>query len=100
MIRIQNKKSKTTQYAIGGTVAVVILALWIAMPLMSGSSLDSSVSAGNLGSRWCIRNATGVHPALFSGCRPDFQPAPAGLDNSNLRADRHIDDARRRGGCL
>ena len=47
MIRIQAKKNKATQYAIGGTVAVVILALWIAMPLMSGSSLDSSVSAGN-----------------------------------------------------
>lgn len=47
MMKIQTKKSKTTQYAIGGTVAVVILALWIAMPLMSGSSLDSSVSAGN-----------------------------------------------------
>lgn len=47
MIKIQAKKNKTTQYAIGGGVAVVILALWIAMPLMSGSSLDSSVSAGN-----------------------------------------------------
>lgn len=47
MMKFQNKKSKSTQYAIGGTVAVIILALWIALPLMSGSSLDSSVSAGN-----------------------------------------------------
>lgn len=42
-----NRSSKAKQYAIGGTVAVVILALWISLPLMSSSSWDSSVSAGN-----------------------------------------------------
>jgi len=47
MMKFQNKKSKSTQYAIGGTVAVIMLALWIGLPLMSGSSLDSNVSAGN-----------------------------------------------------
>jgi hypothetical protein len=47
MMKFQNKKNKSTQYAIGGTVAVIMLALWIGLPLMSGSSLDSSVSAGN-----------------------------------------------------
>ncbi|OGR67303.1 MAG: hypothetical protein A2081_01530 [Elusimicrobia bacterium GWC2_61_19] len=47
MIKIQGRKSKNTQYAVGGTVAVIILGLWIAMPLMNNSSLDSSVSAGN-----------------------------------------------------
>jgi hypothetical protein len=47
MIKIQNKKSKPTQYVIGGTVAVIILGLWVSLPLMNGSSADSSVSAGN-----------------------------------------------------
>jgi len=47
MIKIQSKKSKSTQYIIGGTVGVLILALWISLPLMSGSSMDGSVSAGN-----------------------------------------------------
>ena len=47
MMKFQAKKNKSTQYIIGGTVAVIILALWISIPLMSGSSLDSSVSAGN-----------------------------------------------------
>lgn len=47
MIKIQAKKSKATQYAIGGTVAVIVLGIWISFPLMSGSSLDSSASAGN-----------------------------------------------------
>jgi len=47
MIKIQGRKSKKTQYAVGGTVAVIILGLWIALPLMNNSSLDSSVSAGN-----------------------------------------------------
>jgi hypothetical protein len=46
MIKIQNRKSKATQYVIGGTVAVIILGVWISFPLMSGSSMDSS-SAGN-----------------------------------------------------
>ena len=47
MMRFQTKKNKSTQYVIGGTVAVIILGLWISLPLMSGSSLDSSVSTGN-----------------------------------------------------
>lgn len=47
MMKFQAKKNKSKQYVIGGTVAVIILALWISLPLMSGSSLDSSVSTGN-----------------------------------------------------
>jgi hypothetical protein len=48
MMKFQNtKKNKSTQYVIGGTVAVIILGLWISLPLMSGSGLDSAVSAGN-----------------------------------------------------
>ncbi len=47
MIKIQSRKSKSTQYVIGGTVAVVILGAWISFPLMSGSSMDASVSNGN-----------------------------------------------------
>jgi hypothetical protein len=47
MIKIQSKKSKTTQYIIGGVVAVIFLGVWISLPLMSGSSLDSSSSAAN-----------------------------------------------------
>lgn len=47
MIKFQAKKKKSTQYVIGGTVAVIILGLWISLPLMSGSSLDSSLSSGN-----------------------------------------------------
>jgi len=47
MIKIQTRKNKTTQYVIGGAVAVIILGLWVSLPLMNGSSLDSSVSAGN-----------------------------------------------------
>lgn len=46
-MKLQSKKNKSTQYVIGGTVAVIILGLWISLPLMSGSSLDSSVSTGN-----------------------------------------------------
>ena len=47
MMKFQAKKNKSTQYVIGGTVAVVILGLWISLPLMTGSSLDSSMSTGN-----------------------------------------------------
>ena len=47
MMKFQTRKSKSTQYAIGGTVAVIILALWISLPMMSGSPMDSSVSMGN-----------------------------------------------------
>jgi len=47
-MKFQTKKgSKSTQYVIGGTVAVIILALWVSLPLMSGSALDSNVAAGN-----------------------------------------------------
>lgn len=46
-MKLQNKKSKPTQYVIGGTVAVIILGLWISLPLMNGTSADSSVSSGN-----------------------------------------------------
>ncbi|MBI4801400.1 MAG: hypothetical protein HY796_02640 [Elusimicrobia bacterium] len=45
MTRVPGKKSKTTQYVVGAVVAVVILLLWISIPLMNTSSLDSSVSA-------------------------------------------------------
>ena len=47
MIKFQAKKKKSTQYVIGGTVAVIILGLWISLPLMTGSSLDSSASSAN-----------------------------------------------------
>lgn len=47
MIRIQTRRSKTAQYVIGAVVAVLILGLWISLPLMNSSSLDSSAAAGN-----------------------------------------------------
>ncbi|OGR42363.1 MAG: hypothetical protein A2X35_01275 [Elusimicrobia bacterium GWA2_61_42] len=47
MMKIHAKRSKTTQYVIGGTVAVIILGLWVSLPLMNGSSMDASVSTGN-----------------------------------------------------
>ncbi|MDD5208749.1 MAG: hypothetical protein PHV36_05135 [Elusimicrobiales bacterium] len=47
MIKIQAKKNKSKQYVIGGTVAVIVLGLWISLPLMNGSSLDSSSSSAN-----------------------------------------------------
>ncbi len=47
MMKFPAKKAKSTQYIIGGTVGVLILALWISLPLMSGSSMDGGVSAGN-----------------------------------------------------
>lgn len=46
-MKFQAKKSKSTQYVIGGTVGVLILALWISLPLLSGSSMEGSVAAGN-----------------------------------------------------
>lgn len=46
-MKFQAKKKKSTQYVIGGTVAVIILGFWISLPLMTGSSLDSSVSSAN-----------------------------------------------------
>ena len=47
MIKLQTKKSKTTQYIIGGVVAVIILGLWVSLPLMNNSSMDASMAAGN-----------------------------------------------------
>ena len=47
MIRIQNKKSKSAQYVVGGIIAIIILIAWISMPLMSNSSLDSAAASGN-----------------------------------------------------
>ena len=46
-MKFQTKKNKSTQYVIGGVVAVIVIGLWISLPLMTGSSLDSSVSTGN-----------------------------------------------------
>ncbi len=49
MIRMNTtgKKPKSTQYIVGGVVAVVILLCWISIPLMNSSSLDSSAGPGN-----------------------------------------------------
>jgi hypothetical protein len=48
MMKINSgKKSKTTQYAVGGVVVVVILFAWISLPLMQKSSFDTSVPTGN-----------------------------------------------------
>ncbi|MDQ7772415.1 MAG: hypothetical protein RDU13_02705 [Elusimicrobiales bacterium] len=41
------KKSKTTQYAVGGAIAVVIMFGWLSLPLMQKSSFDTSVPSGN-----------------------------------------------------
>ena len=46
-MKFPTKRSKSTQYVIGGTVGVLILALWISLPLLSGSSMEGSVAAGN-----------------------------------------------------
>ncbi|PIU19667.1 MAG: hypothetical protein COT18_06310, partial [Elusimicrobia bacterium CG08_land_8_20_14_0_20_59_10] len=46
MMKLQTKKKKASQYVVGGTVAVIILGLWISMPLMNGIS-SSSGSVGN-----------------------------------------------------
>jgi hypothetical protein len=47
MIRLQTRKTKFSQYFAGGAIAVIVLILWVSLPLMNNSSLDSSVSAGN-----------------------------------------------------
>lgn len=47
MMKFPTKKSKSTQYVIGGTVGVIILGLWISLPLLSGASMEGSVAAGN-----------------------------------------------------
>lgn len=41
------KKSKNTQYAVGGVIAVVIVFAWLSLPLMQKSSFDTSVPSGN-----------------------------------------------------
>ena len=46
-LQIQAKKNKPAQYILSGIIAVVVLVAWISLPLISNSSLDSSVSAGN-----------------------------------------------------
>ncbi|HBA60198.1 MAG TPA: hypothetical protein DCZ92_05180 [Elusimicrobia bacterium] len=46
MIKLQTRKKKAPQYVVGGTVAVIILGLWISMPLMNGTA-SSSGGAGN-----------------------------------------------------
>ncbi|MBI4349851.1 MAG: hypothetical protein HY550_00275 [Elusimicrobia bacterium] len=105
MIKLQAKKNKSKQYVIGGTVAVVILALWISLPLMSGSSLDSNVSAGNpfksrvadislLGSD--ISSEGGAPGSPLSGAMID-NPATSGYDiasslfNSGLGGEEPAD---------
>lgn len=40
------RKPKTTQYIVGGGVAVIILLCWISIPLMNNSSLDSAAGPG------------------------------------------------------
>jgi len=47
MLNITGKRTKSTQYIVGGAVAVIILFAWISIPLMHNSSLDSSVNPGN-----------------------------------------------------
>ena len=47
MIKMMERKSKTKQYVIGGAVAVVILCLWVSIPLMQNSSMDTSAASGN-----------------------------------------------------
>ncbi|OGS08581.1 MAG: hypothetical protein A2270_01950 [Elusimicrobia bacterium RIFOXYA12_FULL_51_18] len=48
MIKMMGKKTKPTQYVVGGVVAVIILGAWISIPLMSSSSLDSPAGSGNM----------------------------------------------------
>jgi hypothetical protein len=48
MMKINSgKKSKNTQYAVGGVIAVVIVFAWLSLPLMQKSSFDTSVPSGN-----------------------------------------------------
>ena len=42
------RKPRSTQYVVGGVVAVIILLGWISIPLMNNSSLDSSAGSGSL----------------------------------------------------
>jgi len=48
MMKIVGKKPKSTQYVVGGVVAVIILLAWISIPLMNSSSLDSSAGSGGM----------------------------------------------------
>ena len=41
------KKGKKSQYVIGSVIAIVIIFMWISLPLMNRSSLDSSVPYGS-----------------------------------------------------
>jgi len=41
MIKLNEKRHKVTQYVVGGAVAIVVLFVWISIPLMQNSSLDS-----------------------------------------------------------
>jgi len=47
-LNLSGKKPKTTQYIVGGVVAIIILLGWISIPLMNNSSLDSSMGPGSL----------------------------------------------------
>jgi hypothetical protein len=48
MIKLNEKKQKMTQYVVGGVVAVIVLFVWISIPLMQNSSLDSPAGPANL----------------------------------------------------
>ncbi len=58
-MKVPGKQSKSKQYIIGGVVAVVILFMWISIPMMSNSSLDSSVSGSPFKSRPADLNSLG-----------------------------------------
>lgn len=47
MIKLNTRKNKSSQYVVGGTVAIIILGVWISLPLMNNSSMSASVGAGN-----------------------------------------------------
>ncbi|OGS17392.1 MAG: hypothetical protein A2234_02110 [Elusimicrobia bacterium RIFOXYA2_FULL_58_8] len=48
MIKLNiRKKNKPVQYAVGGTVAVIILGVWVSLPLINNTVMSSSVAAGN-----------------------------------------------------
>ncbi len=81
MIKIHAKKSKSKQYVIGGTVAVIILGLWISLPLMNGSSLDSSSSSANpYGSRAANLSLLGSEFSAEGGA-PGSPMSGAMIDN-------------------
>ena len=47
MIKLNTRKNKSSQYVVGGTVAIIILGVWVSLPLMNNSSMSASVGAGN-----------------------------------------------------